>query len=86
MSENELRELMVGKDGKQYDTSLPAAQVSSRFVDEMRRKSLEIWPKEVHELVMATELPFVQVIKEYIPQGMNFGRVCLLGDAAHLAR
>src|SRR5207247_10825791 len=43
-------------------------------------------PAALGELVAAAETPFVQVIVDLAVDTMVFGRACLLGDAAFVAR
>ncbi len=40
----------------------------------------------IAEVVLGTEMPFVQVIFDLEVDAMAFGRVCLIGDAAFSAR
>ena len=40
----------------------------------------------IEYLIQTTTQPFVQMIVDYAPPRMAFGRVCLIGDAAYVAR
>jgi 2,6-dihydroxypyridine 3-monooxygenase len=43
-------------------------------------------PPQISDVVLAVDAPFVQVIYDIEVSRMAFGRVCLIGDAAWVAR
>jgi 2,6-dihydroxypyridine 3-monooxygenase len=81
----ELDELMTDRDGVRRDLSLPPGAVQDRFVRELREAAADL-PGPIAETVMKTADPFIQPIVDVEVPRMAFGRVCLVGDAAFVAR
>jgi 2,6-dihydroxypyridine 3-monooxygenase len=52
----------------------------------MRQDSISALPPVLSELVVKTEEPFIQAIFDSVIPAMAFGRVCIMGDAAFVAR
>src|SRR5207302_7025464 len=67
------------------DTSLPPGAVREPFVERLR-KDAEDLPPQIAEVVVKTPEPFVQPIVDVEVPRMAFGRACLIGDAAFVAR
>lgn len=99
--EAELPHYLLDKEGAQRTTSVPPGYVRPELVEKLRKEGDTIskyidssvaskWPKELEKLVEETENPFIQVLFEYAPKKLIFGdtedRICLIGDAGHLAR
>jgi len=81
----ELDDLMTDREGVRRDTSLPPGAVRERFVDQLREDAEDL-PPQLAEVVVNTPEPFVQPIVDVEVPRMAFGRVCLIGDAAFVAR
>lgn len=86
MSGSDLDDLMTDNDGTLRDISMPPGSVTSRHVNEMRAVAAARLPQPIADVVCGAEQPFVQVIYDLAISKMAFGRTCLLGDAAFIAR
>jgi len=86
MHEGDLEDLMTDADGVLREVSLPPGLVPARHVDEMRAHATARLPRDVATVVCGAPEPFVQVVFDLDIPSMTSGRVCLLGDAAYLAR
>ncbi|WP_245998647.1 FAD binding domain-containing protein [Halalkalicoccus subterraneus] len=80
-----LNELLTGSDGAEHDFSVPPGDLRGEIERELRTAA-EGFPDVFSRLVGATPDPFVQTIYDLSVPEMAFGRVCLLGDAAFVAR
>ena len=78
--------VLVGADGVRRDLSLPPGAARPDQVDELRATATNRLPRVLADVIHATERPFVQVIFDVDVPRMAFGRVCLIGDAAFVAR
>jgi 2,6-dihydroxypyridine 3-monooxygenase len=65
---------------------LPPGTVRAEHVVEMRATAATRLPDPIAEVIERSEQPFVQVIYDLDVPRMAFGRVCLIGDAAFVAR
>lgn len=82
----DLRDLLTGTDGVTRDVSLPPGMVRRDHVAEMKGHGAARLPALISTVVTQTEQPFLQVVFDAEVEQMAFGRVCLLGDAAFVAR
>jgi 2,6-dihydroxypyridine 3-monooxygenase len=82
----ELRGLLTDRSGELRASSLPPGAVREPYVEEIRRFAASHMAPPIAEVVLGTEMPFVQVIFDLEVEAMAFGRVCLIGDAAFAAR
>jgi 2,6-dihydroxypyridine 3-monooxygenase len=82
----ELDDLLTDRRGVLRDTSLAYASLQEGHVAHMRQDSISALPPVLSELVVKTEEPFIQAIFDSVIPAMAFGRVCIMGDAAFLAR
>lgn len=82
----DLDELLVDRDGRKMDASMPPGFVQERFVTALRGDAVERLPPPLADLVARTAQPFVQVIFDVGVERMAFGRACLIGDAAFAVR
>lgn len=78
-------DLMTDCDGTLRDLSVPAGAVQPRHIAQLRDHAAGL-PLPLAELVGATERPFIQAIFDLEVPQMAFGRICLIGDAAWIAR
>lgn len=83
---DEFTTLMTDKHGVLRDVSVPLGFVAQHNVDAMKEMARQNLPPILSDIVQATPEPFVQVIYDIEIDQMAFGRVCLLGDAAMVAR
>ncbi len=81
-----LDNLMTDKDNQRRDVSVGAGAVANAHVMALQRDAAAILPPPLRALIQTTPQPFVQMIVDYAPARMAFGRVCLIGDAAYVAR
>ncbi|MEM7025289.1 MAG: FAD-dependent monooxygenase [Pseudomonadota bacterium] len=82
----ELDELLTDRRGTRRQLSLPPGTVADHHHDEVRAMAAARLPAEVAEVVLGTEELFLQVVYDIEVERMAFGRVCLVGDAACVAR
>lgn len=83
--EAELPGVLTGADGAARELSVPPGQVQPRLLEELRAAAADL-PPAIGELVRRAPEPFIQEIVDIETPRMAFGRVCLLGDAAFVAR
>jgi 2,6-dihydroxypyridine 3-monooxygenase len=84
-SGRELDDLLTGRDGIRFGTSVPPASVHERHIRRLREEANAL-PPAFSEMIGKTVAPFIQVIFDVAVPRMAFGRVCLIGDAAFTAR
>jgi 2,6-dihydroxypyridine 3-monooxygenase len=82
----DLDDVLTDSAGERRDTSLPPGAVRQQHVSELRATAAARLPALLAEVVAAAERPFLQVVFDVEVDQMAFGRVCLLGDAAWVAR
>jgi 2,6-dihydroxypyridine 3-monooxygenase len=82
----ELSELLLNKRGTPGLVSLHPGQVQDRFIKELKDAAAQQLSPAVAEVVVATEMPYLQVISDVRSTRMAQGRVALIGDAACGAR
>ena len=83
---DDLRDVMTDVGGACREISLPPGTVRPEHVAELRAVAAARLPAVLAEVVHATAEPFVQVVFDVEPDRMAFGRICLVGDAAFMAR
>ena len=81
-----LDRLRTDTAGAVRDLSVPPGAVRPDVVAEMRAAAAAELEDTLRRLVLATREPFLQVVVDAEVPRMAFGRVCLLGDAAFVAR
>jgi len=82
----ELDELLTDRDGYPHSASLRPGRVQDRYVRELKEHAMAALPQEAATIVTATEHPFIQAVMDVESPAMALGRVCILGDAAFVAR
>jgi len=82
----DLDDLLTGDDGVRRELSIPPGMVTARHDAEIRALAAARLPSPMAEVIARAGSLFVQVINDVEIERMAFGRVCLLGDAAFLAR
>jgi 2-polyprenyl-6-methoxyphenol hydroxylase-like FAD-dependent oxidoreductase len=85
-SGNELDRVLTDKDGRRREFSVPQGMVAADMLGWLHDQAQRTLPPPFHQLVMATQEPFVQTIHDLAVPRMAFGRVCLTGDAAFVPR
>lgn len=80
-----LDEVMTDRDGTVRDISLPPGMVQEQHMADLRIAAATL-PSPLAEIIQATPQPFIQAIVDLEVPQMAFGRVCLMGDAAFVAR
>lgn len=86
MEGGDLDHLMTDRDGQRRAVSLPPGKVAAVHEEEIRAAARARLPDDFAEIITATSELFLQVIYDIEVERMAFGRVCLLGDAAFVAR
>lgn len=86
VTEAELADLLVGRGGQRFSTSVPAGFVAERHIERLHADAAAELPPPFAEIIGLTQEPFIEVIFDVEVPRMAFGRVCLLGDAAFRAR
>jgi 2,6-dihydroxypyridine 3-monooxygenase len=81
----ELEDLLTGRGGERFTTSVPPGFVQERHLRQLREDAAAL-PPAFAEMIARTREPFLQVIIDIEVPRMAFGRVCLIGDAAFTAR
>jgi 2,6-dihydroxypyridine 3-monooxygenase len=81
-----LEELMTDRDGDLHPASLRPGRVQERYVRELKELAMAALPEEAAAIVTGTEQPFIQAVMDVESPAMAVGRVCILGDAAFVAR
>lgn len=81
-----LAQLMTDRRGAVRDVSLSPGAVRTEPITQLRSEALAALPPLLANLVAQTEQPFLQAVMDCTVPHMAFGRVCLIGDAAFVAR
>lgn len=82
----ELPRILIDKNGRQRDFSVPPGLLAPDVEREMRSYADAMLAPPFRKLVAATQEPFVQAILDLGIPKMTFGRVALVGDAAFIPR
>ncbi len=82
----DLDNLLIDRDGQQRSNSLPPGKVAEAHMEEVRAAAKARLPDDFAHVIQRTPELFMQVIYDITIERMAFGRVCLLGDAAFVAR
>ncbi len=86
LADGEMTRAMTDGGGRHHDLSVPPGAVAATAVAQLRELADALLSDDLAPLVLATDQPFIQrVVDVEVPQ-MAFGRVCLIGDAAFVAR
>ncbi|MBJ7596746.1 FAD-dependent monooxygenase, partial [Candidatus Nephthysia bennettiae] len=72
----ELSGLLTDRAGELRASSLPPGAVREPYIEEIRRFAAGQMAPPIAEVVLGTEMPFVQVIFDLEVEAMAFGRVC----------
>jgi 2,6-dihydroxypyridine 3-monooxygenase len=83
---DDLDDLLTDTSGERREISLPPGAVRPHHVAELRAVATARLPARLAEVVGAVRGPFLQVIYDLEVTRMAFGRTCLIGDAAWVAR
>ncbi len=79
-------DVLTGTDGIKREVSLPPGVARADHIVEMKAHATARLPEVISTVINETEQPFLQVVFDADVEQMVFGRVCLLGDAAWVAR
>jgi 2,6-dihydroxypyridine 3-monooxygenase len=82
----ELDRLLTDRGGTLRQVTLPAGAVQQSHIDAMKAAARGLFPPSIVELIEKTEAPFMQAIYDVRVPRMAYGRACLVGDAAFVAR
>jgi 2,6-dihydroxypyridine 3-monooxygenase len=82
----DLDDVLTGNDGVRREISLPPGVARADHIAEMKAHATARLPKVISDVINATKEPFLQVVLDADVEQMVFGRLCLLGDAAWVAR
>lgn len=78
--------VFTGRDGTDFEVTVPPGRVRESVLDAQRSRATALLPPVFERIVEVTAQPFVQAIYDLAVPSMTTGRVCLLGDAAFVAR
>lgn len=81
-----LDEALTDRNGFRRPYSIPPGALKPADADALRAAAREQLAPVFASLVTSTSEPFMQLIQDYQPSRMVFGRAILLGDAAFVAR
>jgi 2,6-dihydroxypyridine 3-monooxygenase len=81
-----LQQIMTDRTGVVRDVSLPPGAVRAENAAQLRLDAAAALPLQLVNLINQTDQPFVQAVMDCAVPQMAFGRVCLIGDAAFVAR
>jgi len=79
-------ELLTDRDGYPHSASLRPGRVQDRYVRQLKDIAAGTLPPDVATIVTGTEHPFIQAVMDVESPAMAVGRICILGDAAFVAR
>jgi 2,6-dihydroxypyridine 3-monooxygenase len=82
----DLTELLLDKRGTAGQVSVHPGQVQDRYIEELKDAARQQLSSAVAEVVIATDMPYLQVVSDVRSAKMAQGRVALIGDAACGAR
>jgi 2,6-dihydroxypyridine 3-monooxygenase len=82
----DLDDLLLDGRGHQRDVSVPPGALRPEHIAEARSEALARLPAVLAEVVLAIDELFIQVVFDLEVPRMVFGRSCLVGDAAFIAR
>jgi 2,6-dihydroxypyridine 3-monooxygenase len=82
----DLDDLLLDRRGVQRDVSVPPGALRPEHIAEARSQALARLPAPIAEVVNAIDDLFIQVVFDLEVPRMVFGRSCLVGDAAFIAR
>lgn len=86
VDDGRIREPLTDARGEEHEFSVPPGALRDEVERGLRTAADERLPRLFSESVRATDDPFVQTIYDLSVPRMAFDRVCLLGDAAFVAR
>jgi 2,6-dihydroxypyridine 3-monooxygenase len=82
----DLDDLMTDAAGVTHEISLPPGAPRPEHAAELRATARARLPPALARVIEAVDAPFIQAIFDVEVPRMAFGRVCLIGDAAWVAR
>jgi 2,6-dihydroxypyridine 3-monooxygenase len=82
----DLTRAMTDAAGRHHELSVPPGAVAAAVEGELRDAAADLLAGDLAALVKATPRPFIQRVVDVEVERMAFGRVCLVGDAAFVAR
>ena len=86
VAEADLARLLVDKDGKQRQWSVPAGWLHPSVAEALHAYARNELPTAAADFVLSIAQPFLQVIVDVETSRMLRGRICILGDAAFSGR
>jgi 2,6-dihydroxypyridine 3-monooxygenase len=86
LDDGDLRDVLTDRDGTAREISLPPGAARDDHLAELRATAVARLPAPIATVVTSVEQPFLQVVYDVEVSRMAFGRRCLVGDAAWVAR
>jgi 2,6-dihydroxypyridine 3-monooxygenase len=83
---DDLNDLLTDITGAPREVSLAPGAIRPEHIAEMRATAVARLPQVMSDVVCAVAEPFLQVVFDVDVDHMAFGRTCLIGDAAFIAR
>ena len=81
-----LKEMLTDAAGVHHEVSIAPPLIRDEIIQEMRTSAAEFIARPFLEILDRIARPFFTPVYELASSRMVFGRVALIGDAAHLAR
>lgn len=81
-----LDDLLVGRNGRRFITSVPAGLVAEQHIEQLYADARDALPPPFAEVITLTREPFIDVISDVEVPRMVSGQACLIGDAAFRPR
>lgn len=82
----QLKDMLRGSDGIQYDISVPPPKVRQDLIDALKRDANDFLTPAMRQMLEVIEKPFFTPIYDHCMPRMVYGRVAFVGDAAATAR
>ncbi|MFN0037932.1 MAG: FAD-dependent monooxygenase [Burkholderiales bacterium] len=86
VSEDNLEAALTDAHGTKHRSSLPPGAVTKDQRNHLQLLATRFFSLSIQEVIEATQLPFIQGIYDVNLPAYYAGRICLVGDAATLAR
>lgn len=81
-----LREVLTDRAGRTRSVSLSPGTVRDDAIADLNAAARARLPAPLQRLIAATRQPFIQAVMDCAIPHMAFGRICLIGDGAFVAR
>lgn len=84
--DEQLRQIMTDRDGRYRGYSIPKGKLADQWVTHVKEEANVFLPPSFREVILNTQEPFAQAIRDLTVDHMVKDRVILIGDAAFIPR